>query len=122
MSKLLTYKGFYGSTEYSHEDGVFCGEIEFISDLVTFEADTEDQLEKEFRDAVDHYLSTCQKLGRKPETPFPGKVIVELPPDLHIAIAKNACQEHKSIDSWIADACRKMISDQVHSEPARKAA
>ena len=67
---MLTYKGFHGSAEYSHEDRVFCGEIEFINDLVTFEADTEEQIEKEFRDAVDHYLAPCQKLGRKPQKAF----------------------------------------------------
>lgn len=79
MSNSLKYKGFYGTAEYSHEDRVFCGEIEYISDLVTFEADTEDQLEKEFRAAVDHYLATCRKLGRKPQKRFIGQLS-----DIHV--------------------------------------
>ena len=37
MSTLLEYKGYFGSVEYSDEDEVFHGRLEFIRDLVTYE-------------------------------------------------------------------------------------
>ena len=38
MSKLLEYKGYYGSTDVSVEDGALFGKILFINDLITYEA------------------------------------------------------------------------------------
>lgn len=51
------YRGFRGTIEYSFEDGVHFGIIRDIDDLVTYEADTIVNLEKEFHEAVDDYLS-----------------------------------------------------------------
>lgn len=123
MNNTLQYKGYTGIVQFDADDRIFYGRIIGIQDIVGFEGTGIDELEKDFRDSVDDYLETCSEIGKIPEKPFSaGRVIVELPPDLHIAIAEKACQEQRSIDSWIADACRKMISDQVHSDPARKAA
>jgi predicted HicB family RNase H-like nuclease len=38
MSNILEYKGFIGRVEFSAEDRILHGRIEFINDLVTFEA------------------------------------------------------------------------------------
>ncbi len=70
MNKLLTYKDYFGSVEYSANDRVFWGKIEFTNDSVTFEAENADDLEGEFRDAVDDYLESCKKIGKKPEKSF----------------------------------------------------
>lgn len=56
-SLVLTYKGYTTSIEYSEEDQVFHGKIEGIDDLVMFESASENTIEKEFRAAVDDYLS-----------------------------------------------------------------
>jgi predicted HicB family RNase H-like nuclease len=37
MSMVLEYKGHFGSVEYSDEDEVFHGRLDFICDLVTYE-------------------------------------------------------------------------------------
>lgn len=54
--KELQYRGYRGSVEYSVEDGVFHGKLTGIRDLVLYEGDTLESLEKDFRDAVDDYL------------------------------------------------------------------
>lgn len=54
--KELQYRGYRGSVEYSVVDGVFHGKLTGIRDLVLYEGDTLESLEKDFRDAVDDYL------------------------------------------------------------------
>lgn len=76
MTNLLIYKDYFGSVEYSANDRVFWGKIEFINDSVTFEAVNADDLEKEFRDTVDDYLETCKKVGKKPEKSYTGELNV----------------------------------------------
>ena len=56
MNKHLEHKGHFGSVEYSEDDGVHFGRIQFIRGLVTYEAAEAESLEAAFRDAVDDYL------------------------------------------------------------------
>ncbi len=66
----FNYKNYQGSVKVSIEDHCLHGKIEFISDLVNYEADTVEQLELEFRKAVDNYLETCAQVGMEPKKPF----------------------------------------------------
>ena len=52
----MTKKGYIGSVEYSNEDKCFFGKLEMIDDLVTFEASTVDDLQKNFQDSVNDYI------------------------------------------------------------------
>lgn len=67
MKFLFEYKGYYGSAQ--HKDGVFYGKLEFLSDLVTYEADSIDHLEDEFARAVEDYFYFCKQTDGKPEKP-----------------------------------------------------
>lgn len=67
MKNLLEYKGYYGKVEYSVEEQILFGKIEGIVDLVTFESKNADEIEKEFRGAVDDYLDFCHQVGKEPE-------------------------------------------------------
>ncbi len=67
MSTMLEYKGYCGSVEYSAEDEVLHGRLEFIRDLVTYEAPDAKGLQAAFEEAVDDYLDLCQSEGRKPK-------------------------------------------------------
>ena len=60
MSKMLEYKGYFGSLEYSDEDDVFHGRLEFIRDLVTYEGGDAKGLKAAFQEAVDDYLALCK--------------------------------------------------------------
>jgi predicted HicB family RNase H-like nuclease len=48
MSNILTYKGYTGSVEYSSEDEVFYGKIEFITDTVLYEGSSVEEFKKCF--------------------------------------------------------------------------
>ena len=57
----LEYKGYRTKVEYCAEGKVLYGKIEEIKDLVNFESDSVDRIEKEFHSAVDDYLALCEE-------------------------------------------------------------
>ncbi len=65
---ILRYKGYYGSV--NQEQGIYWGKLLMISDPVTYEGETEEELIKEFPLAVDDYLRTCVEVGKIPEKPM----------------------------------------------------
>jgi predicted HicB family RNase H-like nuclease len=104
MGNLINYGDFLGSVEYSAEDRVFFGKIEFINDLVTFEAINVDDLEYEFRRAVDHYIDTCKKLGRPAQKAFKGQFNVRITSDLHRKAAIIARKRNVSLNKLVETA------------------
>jgi predicted HicB family RNase H-like nuclease len=69
MSTMLEYKGYFGSVEYSDEDEVLHGRLEFIRDLVTYEGQDARGIKAAFQEAVDDYLELCEAEGREPDVP-----------------------------------------------------
>jgi predicted HicB family RNase H-like nuclease len=68
MKNRLDYKGYHAKIEYIPETQSIHGKISGIKDLVTFEADRLEDVEREFRQAVDDYLIFCEDIGEAPET------------------------------------------------------
>ena len=58
----MEYLGYRAAVEFDGE--IFCGTIENISDLVTFESETTEGLEKEFRSAVEVYIAFRNSMNR----------------------------------------------------------
>ena len=71
--------------------------------IVTFHGETVDELEAAFKEAVEHYLATCAKLGDEPNKPYSGKLTLRLPPNFHAAIATAAEISGKSLNKWATD-------------------
>ena len=67
VSNILYYKGYYGKIEYSAEDKVIYGKIMGIHSLISFESENATDIETEFHNAVDDYLSYCEEEGIEPE-------------------------------------------------------
>ncbi|HSA33221.1 MAG TPA: type II toxin-antitoxin system HicB family antitoxin [bacterium] len=65
----LSYKGYSGRYRYDPESRVFRGEVVDIKDVITFQADTEKDIEKAFRESIDDYLSFCARNGQEPNKP-----------------------------------------------------
>lgn len=101
--KTMTYCGYAARIEYSDEDKAFVGHIAGITDSVGFHADTVAGLRAAFEEAVDDYLETCAKLGRPPQKPYSGKILLRVPPDVHAAVAVAAQVSGKSINQWAVD-------------------
>lgn len=102
MSTMI-YKGYAARIEYSDEDACFIGHIAGIKDVVGFHADSVKELRAAFVEAVDDYLATCEKLGRAPQKPYSGKLMLRVPPEVHAHAAMMAEAHGKSLNQWAAD-------------------
>jgi predicted HicB family RNase H-like nuclease len=100
----MEYKGYIGSVGYSDEDEVFHGKLEGIRDLVTYEGTAVGSLKKAFREAVDDYLATCQRLSRNPDTPFKGSFNVRVGTELHKRAAVYAAEHRKKLNAVVSEA------------------
>ena len=69
---MMQYRGYRSALEYDAEDGVFYGEVECVRDVIAFQSDTRDGLEREFRVSIDDYLAFCAENGRRPDTQLAG--------------------------------------------------
>lgn len=100
----MTYKNYPARIEYSEEDGCFVGHIVGINSVVGFHGETVAELRAAFEEAVDDYLETCARLGRAPQKPYSGNLMLRIPPDVHAAVAAAAEVSGKSINQWAAEA------------------
>ena len=62
LEPKLCYKGYEGSVEFDVHTEAYYGKLIGISDLVTFQADTPSDVQKEFELAVDDYIETLNSL------------------------------------------------------------
>ncbi len=54
---ILKYKGYTGKVEVDVKTGTLFGEVLNLRDVITFEADTVADIEREFHASVDEYLA-----------------------------------------------------------------
>ena len=96
----MNYKGFAAKIEFSADDNVFVGRLVGIDDIVVFEAETVEGLNKAFQEAVDFHIEVCKKTGKKVKKSYSGKLLFRLPDKLHAEIAEAATRRGKSINEW----------------------
>ena len=111
MANTIEYNGYIGSIEYSPEDKCFFGKLEMIDDLVTFEATTAEELERNFRNAVDEYIKTCKDLGRPPQKTYKGVFNVRIDPELHRKIYQEALKAGLSLNAFVQQALSKEMEE-----------
>lgn len=99
----MTFKGYAARIEYSDDDACFIGHIAGIKDVIGFHAETVKELRAAFEEAVDDYLATCEKLGRAPQKPYSGKLMLRVPPEVHARAAMMAQAHGLSINQWASD-------------------
>lgn len=107
---VMTYKGYTARIEYSHEDDCFVGHIAGIQDVVGFHGDSVAELHAAFAEAVDDYLETCARLGRSPQKPYSGKLMLRIDPLLHAQAAAIAEAKGKSLNAWTQEVLQQAIA------------
>lgn len=107
MTKPLTYKGYSARIEYDDDDGIFFGRVAGIADGVGFHADNVADLRVAFREAVDDYLETCERIGKQPQRAYSGKMMFRVTPETHRKAALAAELEGKSLNQWAEEALLK---------------
>ena len=103
MTNTMTYKGYAARIAYDDEDGILTGQIAGIRDGVGFHADSVDALKEAFYEAVDDYVATCAKIGKKPQKPYSGRVMFRVDPEVHRKAALAAELAGKSLNQWAED-------------------
>jgi predicted HicB family RNase H-like nuclease len=78
---------------YSADDKMLHGRVVGIRDMVSFGGDGVESLERNFKAAIDEYLTFCETEGKTPDMPFKGSFNVRIPQDLHQRAALYA-EEH----------------------------
>ena len=103
----MTYKGYTARVDFDDAEGIFSGRLLGISDVVGFHADNVPELRAAFEDAVDDYVETCARIGKLPEKPASGKLMLRIPPDVHRAALVAAESAGTSLNQWAAKVLRQ---------------
>lgn len=111
--EILKYKGYEGSAELNLERKVCWGKILYIDDVVTYESDSIADLQKQFEDAVDDYVETCELIGKEPQKSCRGLFNVRVSPELHKAGLRRAVID----DSSLNDVVRKALETYLMPKP-----
>jgi len=112
--KYLEHKGYTGSIEYSAEDNLLFGQVLGIRGLISYEGTTGKELENDFKQAIDTYLTDCKAAGKKPEKPFKGSFNVRIPAELHRKAALLAMEFKTSLNSFVAESIRSRVTKELN--------
>lgn len=104
MNNSMVYKGYAARIEFSSEDECFIGHVAGIKDVVGFHGETVSELKTAFEEAVNDYLETCHAVGKTPQKPYSGKLMLRIRPEIHAAIATAAELSGQSINQWASEA------------------
>lgn len=113
MKNSLNYKNYLGSVDFSAEDEVLYGKIEGITDLVTFEGRTVDELKRSFQEAVEDYIEICKQTGKPLEKSYKGSFNIRISPDLHRAAARKAIELGVSLNQLVESAIEQVIETPI---------
>jgi predicted HicB family RNase H-like nuclease len=107
---MMTYKNYLAKIHFDNEANIFHGEVINIRDVITFEGESVDELQKSFRDSINDYLDFCNSRNEQPESPLNGYVTLNIPLS-HQKLISNAAQKSgKDFDEWIIEAINKQAT------------
>jgi predicted HicB family RNase H-like nuclease len=109
---ILTYKGYQGRFEYDPDADIFHGDVLHLTDVITFQGRSIDELKTALADSIEDYFDLCKDVGKSPQKPFSGRFNVRLTPELHQKAARTAALEGISLNNWIARAVEKAVTGQ----------
>lgn len=101
---LMKYKGYLGSIHFDANDLIFFGKIEFIRDLINYEAHDARSLVKAFQTAVNDYLKDCKLEGKEPNQPFKGSFNIRIEPELHREVYLKAFARGDTLNNLVRQA------------------
>jgi len=108
----LTYKKYTGVFNYIEDNDILHGKIEGISDLVTFQGKSVDEIKIAFKEAVDDYLLLCEEIGKEPLKSYKGLFNVRVPSNLHREAAMEAVKRNINLNQLIKQA----LEHEIHRE------
>ena len=110
MLNIMKYRGYTARIDFETKDEIFIGSLLGMSDPIVFHGASVEELRGDFEFAVDHYHAECARMGRKPEKPASGKLLLRLPAEVHAATIVAAAAAGKSLNQWVADALTEAVT------------
>ncbi len=105
----LKYKGFIGNVAYSDEDKIFFGKIVGIEGLVNYEGKSVDELNKNFREAVNDYIAFCEEEGLPLKKSYTGRFNVRISAETHAQIVEKAQEMGISLNAFVKDTLQNAV-------------
>jgi predicted HicB family RNase H-like nuclease len=105
----MTHLGYTARIEFDDRDNLFVGRLLGIQDVIAFHADSVSSLRAAFEEAVEDYLEACTAIGKPPEKPASGKLLLRVPPELHAAALIKAQSVGKSLNQWATEALSREV-------------
>ncbi|MGY0407123.1 MAG: type II toxin-antitoxin system HicB family antitoxin [Polaribacter sp.] len=112
MKNTISYKNYFGTVEYSANNGCLFGQIIGINDLVNYEASSVEELKEAFEEAVEDYLSTCKEVGKEPNKFFKGVFNVRTGSKRHKELAFMAQQKQMKLNEIVNIAFDYLINNE----------
>ena len=109
----MTYKGYAARVEFDPDDEIFVGHLAGIDDIIGFHADTVGDLKAAFHEAVEDYVETCAKIGKAPQKPYSGQIMVRVAPEVHARAALAAELSGKSLAKWTEEKLREAAAREI---------
>ena len=117
---MMEYKGYMGKVEFDEDAGVLHGEVLGIRDVVTFQGESVQEIERAFRESVDDYLAFCTERGEEPDKPYSGKFMVRMDEGLHRQISQLAGRAGESLNTWVTERLREAAAARAARKPRRR--
>lgn len=108
---MMRYKGYVGVVRVDTDAGVIRGEVVNVRDTITFQGATPAEARKAFEESVDDYLEFCESLGRQPEKPFSGKILVRVDPEVQRDLTALARAHGVSVNTLITEHLKRITQD-----------
>ncbi len=105
----LKYKGFIGSVAYSDEDKIFFGKILGIDGLVNYEGTSVDELNRNFKEAVNDYIAFCEAEGLPLKKSYTGRFNVRISAEIHARIAELSQQRGISLNAFVKETLQNAV-------------
>lgn len=103
---ILRYKGYTAEIKFDADDGILVGIVLGIKDIIDFHGNSVESIRKEFKVAIDEYIKACKKLGREPNKPRQGKIVLTLPVEMEVGLESVMEETGKSTKALILDAVK----------------
>ena len=97
----------YEAVVEDDDAAAFHGEVINLTDVITFQGRSVEELRQAFADSVADHLDYCRTRGEEPERPFSGQLSVQVDPALHRAVMTAARRSGVTPDEWVSQTSAK---------------
>ena len=109
--KKLKYKGYIGNIEQSQDNDYFFGQVLGLNKktCITYEGKTLEELQKDFKEGIEHYLEYCKIENIIPERPRYEALNINIPTEIHYKIITYVKNHGISIEDFVCDSLKKRL-------------